>query len=689
MLVSLEWLRSLCRCTASPQDAARALTDRGLTVDGVTARGDDTVLELDVPANRPDCLGHLGVARELGAAFGVPLEPRPEALAGAGADAGETVTVEIADPELCPRYTARVVRGVRVGASPPWVARRLEACGLRSINNVVDASNLVLLELGNPIHFFDLAHVHDASIIVRRALAGETLTTLDGEERRLDPEMLLIADPDRGIALAGVMGGADSEIGESTRDVLIEAACFAPTSIRSTSRRLGLRSDASHRFERGVDPEGVLAAQEMAVRLLVELAGGTPVPGLVDVHPRPAATRELTLRPGRVELLMGYRPDDEEIRTALDGLGLSPTREGSGPFRVRVPSFRVDLEREADLVEEVGRHLGYDRIPAEVGGVTISLGARPADGAADLEERARDVLAHQGFREAFSYAMIAAAEDDPFVPDGTGAALALDNPIAEPLSHLRRSIVPGLIRAADLNLRRGIEDVRLFEVGRVFLPRGEGELPDEPLRAGLVWCGAAEARHWSVPFRPVALHDLAGAVDLLVRTLRPTLVCRREPGAVPGLHPGQSQRWLLPSGEVLGFGGALHPRLRAKLDLPADVLCAEIELDLLAAAGGQTARHRALPRFPGVSRDLSLVLSRDVTFERVREALAAVPSPAPAELTVVDRYEGRPLDRSEVALTVRFTLQPEDRTLTDEETEAYRERLVRTLNERLGVRLRA
>jgi phenylalanyl-tRNA synthetase beta chain len=688
MLVSLDWLRSLCGFDASSEDVARALTDRGLTVDAVSTAGDDTVIELDVPANRPDCLGHVGVARELGAAFDTPLAERPVAPPAAGEAVEATVTVRIEDPDLCPRYTARIVRGVRVGPSPDWVVRRLEACGLRSINNVVDASNLVLLELGSPIHFFDLSLVRQSTIVVRRAHEGERLTTLDDVERKLEPDMLLIADPERAVALAGVIGGADSEIHDATRDVLVEAAYFEPRSIRKTARRLGVRTDASHRFERGVDPEAVIAAQDMAARLLADLAGGTPAPGTVDAYPSPVPLPELSLRPERVELLLGYRPTDDEIAAALSRVELSPTRGADGRFHVRVPTWRVDLSREADLVEEVARHLGYDRIPGDVAGMSITMSPGRADAGSDVEERCRDQLAHAGFLEAFSYSMIGAGEDAPYVPEGTPPPVALSNPIAEPLANLRRSMLPGLIRSVDLNLRRGAEDARLFEVGRVFLDRGAGELPREPLRAGLAWLGAAEARHWSVPYREVALHDMAGVVDRLLLGLAPTLDTERDSVALAGLHPGKALRWKLPSGDVLGWCGALHPRLRAQLDLPSELLLAEIELDPLAGRAAEVALHRPLPRFPAVYRDLSLVVPRTTAFASIRAALETVPAPAPARLSVIDRYEGKPLDPAEVALTVRVRLQPDDRTLTDEETEAYRESLIARLRDDLGIRLR-
>jgi phenylalanyl-tRNA synthetase beta chain len=497
VLFSLSWLRELCPVPGTEREIADRLTARGLTVDAIEVHGDDAALDVDVPANRPDCLGHLGLARELAAAHGLPLAPEPRAPEGTGSPLSGELRVEIDDAAACPRYTARLVRGVRVGPSPPWVRRRLELCGLRSINTVVDASNLVLLELGHPIHFFDWDRWRDGAsgpgaLRVRFARAGETLVTLDGAERRLGPEDLVIADERRPRALAGVIGGADSGIGDDTRDVLIEAAAFAPRRVRATARRLGLATDASSRFERGVDAAGAERAQARAVGLLAELAGGRPAPGMLDAAPVAPTPRRLALSTERLARLLGYRPEDDETLGALTRLGLEPRRQDGSRIGVTVPSHRPDLEREADLIEEVARHLGYDRIPAIAPPLVL---AAPSDERRRLASRARDRLAAAGFLEAFGYSMIAAGADADFVQPRTPPPLALTNPIAEPLAVLRRSLAPGLLRAVDSNLRHGTLDVRLFEIGHVFVARGPGLPPDEPLHAAIAWSGAARPRH--------------------------------------------------------------------------------------------------------------------------------------------------------------------------------------------------
>jgi phenylalanyl-tRNA synthetase beta chain len=661
----------------------RLLTDRGLTVDSVSLATDDQVLDVDIPANRPDCLGHLGLARELSAACGVPLVVGGEPRKTAGEDLHSIAQLFIDAPQLCRRFTARLVRGVEIGPSPDWVVRRLEACGLRSINNVVDASNLVMLETGNPIHFYDLERVSQATLRVRLAQTGERLTTLDGVERTLTPEMLVIADGTHALGLAGILGGADSEIGATTRQVLIEAAWFDPRSIRKTARTLGLKTDASFRFERGVDPEGLSGAQSMAVGLLSRLAGGTPAPGMIDVRPVARPPAKLQLRLTQLPRLLGYDPGDEAALEALRALSLDAVRLERDRIEVTVPSWRVDLTREVDLVEEVARHLGYDRIPTRTDGLPTILSPRE-DG--DLERRSRDYLTGNGFHEALGYSMIADDEDRPFVDAGTPDALRLSNPITKTQSVLRRSISPGLLRAVDLNSRRGVRDVRLFEVGRVFLPESGRSLPHEPVRVGVVWGGAARPRHWSTPVEEVELLDMIGLIQNLLERLRPGLDTVREAASPPGLHPGQAARWRTSEGRTLAWAGRLHPNLQERLDL--GVLVAEVDLAAVAGLPRSDRRYVPIPRLTEVTRDLAVVVAAGIDYRSIVETLAGVDSPAAVTFEAIDRYEGQPLAAGESSLTVRVRLQPDKETLTDLEIEAYRAALIASLDRELGLRIR-
>jgi phenylalanyl-tRNA synthetase beta chain len=593
--------------------------------------------------------------------------------------------VTIDAPDLCGRYTASVVHGVTVGPSPQSVVRRLEACGIRSINNVVDVSNLVMLELGQPVHTFDLETLKGPTLRVRRAGAGQRLATLDGIERSLDPTMLIVADEAGPVGLAGVIGGAATQIRATTKGVLVEAAWFSPASVRQTARTLGLTTDASQRFERGCDPEAPPLAQSLAVRLLADLAGGTAAPGLVDVRPSPPVSRTLTVRLSRAAALLGYAPSVDDAKAALAALDLAPRARGEA-LEVTVPSWRVDLEREADLVEEIGRHLGYDRIPSRTPpGVPRSS---TASRASQLEEALRDRLAALGFHEAFSYAMLGPGEDDAFVAAGTPSPLVLRDPISETLSLLRRSLLPGLLRATDQNLRRGAVDVRLFEVGAVFRRKGTGELPEEPSRAGFAWSGASLPAHWSGTLREADPWDAAGLIEDLLALSAPGGSFRRERADLDALHPGQSVLWRDGSGRRVAWCGPVHPDLSVRLGLPARVLLGEVDLAFAARHPAETPAYRAISRLPGTWRDLSLVLEQDAVAGDILAALTVVPSPAPVTMAWIDRYAGPPLASGQCAMTLRVMLHPVDRTLTDAESEAYRAELLAALDAVPNVRLR-
>lgn len=685
MRVSLAWLQEFVRLDRPPREVAAALTARGLPVDAVEETADGPVLEIDVPANRPDGLGHLGIAREAAAAFGVPLRwTDPASPDGEGEPVGRAVRVEIEAPELCGRYTAGIVRGIRIGPSPAPLAARVEACGLRSINNAVDVSNLVMLALGQPVHFFDLAKIRGGRILVRRSSPGERLTTLDGNERALPPGSLVIADAEGPVALAGVIGGAESEIGEGTRDILVEAAWFSPAAVRELSRALGLVTDASQRFARGCDPEAPPRAQGLAAKLLADLAGGSPAPKMLDAYPGRSEPRVLSVRLSRAEGLLGFPVSRETAGDALGAVGLAPVDAGEDAIEVRIPSWRVDLEREADLVEEIGRHVGYDRVPSRI---PVGPPVAPNHPPPEVEEIVRDHLAQAGFHEALSYAMIAEGEDAPFLLPGVPPPVPVANPIAEGLCRLRRSLLPGLLRSADRNLRRGIEDVRLFEVGRVFLLRGHGEFPEEPLRVGFAWSGAAAPRHWSRPPQLVDLWDAAGRVEAILACVRPVATSERSAGTRPGFHPGRAVSWRVEEREA-AWCGEVHPDLAARLGLPAPVWLAEIDLDALLALPDPPRAYRPLPRVPGVERDLSVVLEKETPARALLERVRALPSPAPASFAVVDRYEGPPLGEGESAVTLRVILQPLERTLGEEAIEGYRLALVRAIQDGRGMRLR-
>src|SRR5262245_30735803 len=491
MKFSHAWLQSYVSIREEPAGVGARLTAAGLPLDGIEIRGGDSVYDLDIVTNRPDCMSHLGVAREYAALTSEPLRPpvasipaggRPPAAGRcAGRPTQEVASVAIEASDLCARYAARSIEGVRVGPSPEWLRRHLESIGQRAINNVVDATNFVLWELGHPLHPFDLNRLEGRRIVVRRARSGERLTTLDGVERALTGDMLVIADAKKAVALAGIMGGEASEIGAATRNVLLESAWFEPVSVRRTARALGLRTDASHRFERGADPEGVLPALDRAAQIIAEIAGGSVGAPPIDVVARPQTRSAILFRPARARALLGLDLDEGAMRGALGRLGFAIAPGPDERWSVTPPSFRRDVEREADLIEEVARQRGYDAIPE-------SLPVLPAEsgGRGSLDETidsARRALQAAGLSEAVNYAMVEREDCALFTP-AVPSPVALTNPLQAGTAFLRTSLLPGLLRNVAHNLDHGLEGVHLFEIGMAFLPGSP--LPQERLRLAFV-----------------------------------------------------------------------------------------------------------------------------------------------------------------------------------------------------------
>lgn len=484
MLISYNWLRELTNTSLSPQKLRDRLTMVGLAIDAVEMHADDSVLDVEVPSNRPDCLSHVGIAREVTVIERKELvlpEPRSVKMAGRSAD---LTSVEIKDPDLCPRYAARLVRGVKIGPSPDWLVKRLEAIGQRPINNVADITNYVLHEVGQPLHAFDFHRLSGRRIVVRRAAHGEKLRTLDGLDRELSEDMLVIADAEKAVALAGIMGGEDSEISDRTTDVLIESAYFDPNSVRRTARRLGMDTEASRRFERGADREHVLRAQARCVELICELAGGVATEDAIDVYPQPFVSRVVEFRPERVKGLTSLNVKTDEMVRILTGLGFKSDYFPLEKFTAEVPSWRIDVDQEEDLVEEIARHSGYDQIASELPPSNIPGEYQPTE----MKQRSlRRALNACGYDEAITFSFITREEQFELIPAlNAEAQTELKNPIIEGATWMRSSLLPGLLNSLRHNLNHGIRDVRLFEIGRVFGVSSDGELPEEPLALTMI-----------------------------------------------------------------------------------------------------------------------------------------------------------------------------------------------------------
>jgi phenylalanyl-tRNA synthetase beta chain len=692
----LDWILEHAPVAVTPEELASRLTQSGMVVDGVEGSGSETVLEIDVPTNRPDAMNIRGIAREIAAATGCALVPVPPAASESGEEAAASLaSVSIADPDLCGRYCARVIRGVRVDATPDWMARKLRNAGLNVLNNIVDVTNYVLWELGHPLHAFDLARLEGRRIVARRATAGERLVTLDGIERALTAGMLVIADASRPVALGGVMGGAETMITDATTEILLEAAWFLPVSVRRTAKALGISTDASYRFERGADMEAAPAALDRAAALIVELAGGAIAPGIIDIRPSPPpGPRVLTLRLARIEALIGMEVGGERTRAALSALGFDAGPCAEGALEVTVPTSRQDVHGEADLVEEVGRIVGYEELPDREP-------ALPGYGAIHRfafrrEDEWRSSLLSSGFTEVMSIPFVDDALDALARPSSV-QPLRLTNPMAEGQEILRTGMLAGIAHVVERNQRHGVRDTLIFEVGRVFHRNeggGKGEwVPgssghpgiDEPLTCAIAACGLIRPRHWSEPSREAALHDVKGAVgEALDRVrIRADFTAR---DAAPfrrgtGLSIGTGSRMVGRMGEVAAPAATV-------LGLKSPLFFAEIDLTVLFGTAESPPTYTQLPRFPAASRDLALVVPHGVLWSDIEGAIRESGGDLIAGVRVFDRYTGPNMPDGTLSLAVSIVFQRPDRTLEADEVQEREQAVLAALGGRFGITLR-
>ena len=682
MRLVLSWLREFVDISASAEEIAATIGLRGFEVASVEALpGGDAVIDFEITANRPDCLSVVGLAREVATAFDRPItlpsaDARAKARLAAIPDRGSAgIRVTIEDEELCPRYAA-LVADVTLGSSPAWMANRLQAAGVRPISTIVDVTNYVNIEIGQPMHAFDASALAGGEIRVRRAKPGERITTLDGVERTLEPEILVIADRDRPQAVAGVMGGAESEVSSATTRVVFESAYFKPASVRRTSKRLGLKTEASTRFERGADIGAQVVAIQRAVALMDQIQSGRAAGAIVDVYPRPQQSRQLHLRRDRLARLLGVAVPDQDVDRILRAFGLDVSRAGDG-WEVTAPTFRVDLLREVDLIEEVGRHYGFDKLDATFPALTQP--APPPDPRIQRDQLVRRVLTAAGISEAVTFGFIESKAAELFAPAKAEASIsaasaastliAIANPLSKLFDTLRPSLLPGLVDAVAHNRRHGRRDVRLFEIGTRFGAAGETRA------VGVAWTGTATSDHWSGGSREVDFFDVKGAAEQVADALGVDV--RFEPTRPHYLVAGQAASILVAGGAergaTVGVVGALAPAVADARGLPRqDRVCvAELNLDLLARAR-RAASDAAipLPRHPFVVRDLSIVVASTLPAEIIRGTIltAARDLPAPlAATTFFDRYQGKGVAEGAVSLSVRLTFQAADRTLTDAE----------------------
>lgn len=687
MKVSINWLKEFVEVPVGPRELSRDLTNLGVNVESSAPVGDDWVLEAEITTNRPDCLSHYGVAREVSTHYRKPLKRLSFSVKDLGDPASAEISIETADETLCPRYCGRVIRNVKVKPSPAWLVNRLEAVGLRPINNVADVTNYVLMELGHPLHAFDLERIGGRKIIVRRARPGEKLRTLDGEDRTLTAENLVIADAERPVALAGVMGGGDSEISGATTSVLLESAWFDPISIRRTSKAHGLHTEASHRFERGADIAMAPVALDRAALMIAELAGGEILRGMVGVFPDAKPRKDVFLRRSEIERILGAEMHWDEVRRFLSSLGFETLSSGAEGWRVSLPTFRLDVEREVDLIEEIARHYGYDRLPARV---------RPApprierDVQREREHSVTATLAGLGYSEIIAPSMVDPEENARFTDK---PSVALANPLSQDASALRSSAAPSMLHALRWNLDRGQQDLRFYELGKTYT-RPAGHSPEEHRVLSLGLTGRRRPPDWrdneSERDKPLGFFDLKGDLETLFEPFEiPDLIF--EPADGPYLEKGLAGRFTSRGGPLAVFG-QLSSELKREYKLRQDVWLAEVDAERLLDASLREHSFRPYSKFPTVERDFSLEVPEEVTYTRLEGAVRGAGVEEIQNVRLIERKTTADLPPNAIrekhySLLLRVTFQSHERTLSGEEIAKATKKVLRAL-EPLGARVR-
>ena len=701
MKVLYNWLKEFLDVTAPAAELRSRLSLAGIAIDSVEDSPAGPVLDAEITSNRPDCLGHYGIAREAAAIYRKPLKPIHPSLNEAAEKVETAARVDIEAPDSCGRFTARVMRGVKIQPSPDWLRQRLAAIGQNSINNVVDVTNYVMFELGHALHAFDFDKLHEHRIVVRRAQPGEKLRTLDGVDRTLAKDMCVVCDPKRALAIGGVMGGAESEISFSTRNLLIECAWFDPVSIRRTSKALGLRTEASYRFERGADPEMAELASRRAAELIQQLAGGEILAGVVDVYPRREEPRHIEFTRQELLRIMGADVPDRDIEEILGALGFKPVRvdanRGSnGSLAARwdctQPSWRRwDVTRGIDLIEEVARHYGYDKFPPR-----LPPAKQPAQRLPHAEalDRLRERLVALGYQEILEIPLVDSRRDILFRPENVQPAV-IGNPLAQDASVMRSSGTVSMVSAIEWNLNHGQRDLRLFEIGKAYEVRNGEPLETRVLTLGAT--GLAREKTIHEDAREFSFADLKGNVDQVGELagsfawqaggpdwLVSTRAARVSPA---GRNSSASE-----ANAAIGVAGQLARSIADQFKLRQDIFLAELQLEPLLAAiesARGALRYTPLPRFPAVERDFSLVLADGASFADVAATIRALNIPELQSIEPADLFRGGQIPAGKFSLMIRVTFQSAEATLTDPQLTGFSSRIVDALEKNLRASLRA
>ncbi len=676
MKVLLSWLKDYIDIELSAQEVAEILSNRGFPYEGIEQLEGDAVIDVEVTSNRGDCLGYIGVARELAAATGKELKLPKVELAESSKPASEFASIEIREPELCPRYTARIIEGVKVGPTPDWMRKRLEAIGMRSVNNVVDATNYAMMETGQPPHAFDNKKLFGGKIIVRKATAGEQIISIDGSKCELTPDMLVIADATSPVAVAGVMGGLDTEVSNATTTVLLEDAFFSPLSVRTTSRNLSLPSEAAFRFCRIVDIENIDWASKRTAQLMIQVSGGKAAKGVIDAYPGRPKPKQATLRLSRLKKLLGIEVPKDTVIQILTRLGFGPVlSEVEGPkqngeqINCSVPTWRSDVYREADLIEEVARVYGYDKIPTEN---AITIEVSPTDTHKKTIDTIGTYLTGCGFYETVTISFIDSRDAELFAQNEDKRHLSVKDVTRTGTNLLRQSILPSLFGVIKTNHNVGNTPCRLFEIADTYIPAEAGKSPIEKTRLTIT-CDS--------DFR-----DIKGVIDGLLKTLAADAVIKFEPAEINWAQAGVK---VLANNKQVGLVGMASQQVLDRFDFKHTTICgAELDLEQLLALHAGSIKVKQLPKFPAIKRDLSLLVNEDVPWADID---SAVNKKAPAELEelqFVDIFRGKNIPQGKKSVTLSLWFRDADGTLTHETVDRFQADILKSLTESIGAELR-
>ncbi len=686
MLVGYKWLQDYVDFSWSAKTLAKKLTDTGLEVKSIESNprdSGDAILEIEVTPNRPDCLSIIGIAREIAVIADQPLKFPEVKIHEEDELALNLASIKIEAPDLCPRYSARVIRGVKISPSPEWLVNRLESVGIRAINNVVDITNYVLMEYGHPLHAFDLTRLDGRQIIVRRAVSSETMFTLDNQKRVLDPERLVIADARKPVALAGVMGGANSEVSLSSTDLLIESAYFNPVSVRKTSKKLGLRTEASYRFERGTDPENAVLALERATQLIAELAGGKVAKGIVDVYPSPEQSRTLTLRTSRVNQFLGIKLRQKSLAGILGKLGCQTKSNSSEILEVQVPSFRRDLEREIDLIEEIARIHGYDNVENTAPAISVQPTLLYPD--LRIERTIRETLGQLGFWEVMNYSLVNSEEWAGYGFNRSDM-VEMRNPLSAEQNVLRVSLLPSVCQNISSNLRLGQTTVRVFEIARIMKKTNETNKFIEQTQLAVAASGKTVGAVWEEKGLTLDFYGFKGVVENLFHRLE-LPAPRFIPTSAFYLKPGASAEIQI-NGESVGSLGQIHQDLTDKWGLEKDCCYFDLTLDKLVTLPKSTMSFAPLPKYPAILRDISVLVPSGITSEQITRFIQTDKNKLIESAVLFDLYTGNKIPAGYRSMSFRITYRHPERTLQDSEVDSLHKTIIEQLTEKYQVKLR-